>query len=367
MTGVVIAAYFAGFLAGSFIVPLFVTRVGHIRVFAALASAASVAALVYSVAVHPVSWVFMRLLTGASFAGLYVVAESWINSRATNATRGRLMAIYMVVLMGGMGLGQMLLNAAEPTGFELFVLSSVLISLAVVPVSLVRTPVPEFEFERPTGLRGLTLRSPLGVLTGFLTGASNAAVAGMGAVYASQVGFSTLEITVFIAAALAGGIAFQWPLGYLSDVVPRRRVIFGATIAASTVALVAANVSPSSGAMAGFAFLYGGMAFPMYSLAISHINDTTPDDSFVGSAAAFVFISGIGAVAGPLVVSGAFEVLGLEGYWWSLGLFYLPVALLALYRIIGTPRVRRSRRHATVPYRVSPVMGNIIGEQGPED
>jgi MFS family permease len=206
VTAVVMASYFVGFLGGSFAVPKLVLRVGHVRVFASLASAASVAALAYSISGDPVTWGVMRFITGACFAGLYVVAESWIHSRATNATRGRLMAIYMVIVLGAAGVGQLLLNVSDPEGFELFVLSSVLISLAVVPVSLARSPTPDFEFESRSSLGDLVRRSPLGVVAGVLTGAANAAILGMGAVYGVVAGMTTFQITVFMASTLAGGV-----------------------------------------------------------------------------------------------------------------------------------------------------------------
>lgn len=363
LTGIVVAAYYVGFLAGSFAVPLYVLRVGHIRVFAALASTASVAALLYSVAVHPIAWIAIRTLTGLCFAGLYVVAESWVNTRATNTTRGRYMAVYMVTVLGAVGIGQLLLNVADPAGFELFLLSSALVSLAVVPVALARSPQPEFELERLTGVVELTRRSPLGVVTALLTGASNAAVFGMGAVYATRAGLSTGEVTIFMAVSLLGGLALQWPLGHLSDLLPRRSVILAVAVTATVVGYLAVGIDPDSHTMIVMAFIYGGMSFPMYSLAMSYIHDTTPGDSFVGSAAAFMLVSGIGSIAGPLIVSGAMGVFDDEGYWWSLAAMFTPVAVLALYRMITRARVRY-RPYVPVAYRSSPVIGYLIEDYG---
>jgi MFS family permease len=339
-----------------------VVRVGHIRVFAGLASAASVAALIYSLAVHPATWALMRFLTGVCFAGLFVVAESWINSIATNGTRGRLMATYMVTLLTASGLGQLLLNVANPAGFELFIVSSVLISLAVIPITLARSPAPDYEQARPVSIFDLARRSPLGTTAGLLTGAANAAVVGMGPVYATIAGFDTLGVTLFMAASLFGGVALQWPLGRLSDLVPRRRVLLGVSTAATATALVGGSVAADSATLIVIAFLFGGLALPMYSLAISYVNDTTPDTDFVGSAAAFIFVSGIGSIAGPLFIAAALELLGTNGYWWSLALFYTPVAVVALYRIVSTARIKTQGRIAFVPPRISPVMGRIIDD-----
>ncbi|MDH3306936.1 MAG: MFS transporter, partial [Acidimicrobiia bacterium] len=342
-TALVMASYFAGFLGSSFVVPRIVARVGHIRVFAALASSASVAALVYTVTVHPVSWALMRFLTGACMAGLYVVVESWLNTRATNQNRGRLLAIYMVVVMVGLSIGQLFLNLADPAGFELFILSSVLISLAVVPLSLSQAPAPEFQLTSRIKFAAFARMAPLAVVAGLLTGASNGAIMGMGAVYATRAGLSTGAITVFMSMTLLGGVALQWPLGWLSDRLPRRRVLLGVSLAATAVAVAATRVDPAGPAIIALTFLYGGLAFPTYSLAISHINDVVPRDGFVGSAATFLFINGVGAIIGPIAVSGAMAWTGPTGYWWVLALFYAPVAVMAVYRIARRVQPNRGR------------------------
>ena len=100
MTGIIMSAYFAGFLLGSTLAPRKLRRVGHVRTFAALASITSVCILIHALYVVPEVWIAMRFITGFAFAGLYVVAESWLNSQATNQMRGRLLAIYMVITYG---------------------------------------------------------------------------------------------------------------------------------------------------------------------------------------------------------------------------------------------------------------------------
>ena len=182
-TGLVMTCYYLGFLAGSILTPKVVKNVGHVRVFSALASLASVAALVHSVFLDPFTWGAMRFVTGFAYAGLYVVAESWLNDRATNETRGSLLSVYMVVLFGGLAGGQLLLNVADPGGFLLFVLASVLVSLALVPISLTAGPAPEFDAPTPVGLLELYRVSPLGVAGAMGTGLAHGVLFGMGAVY----------------------------------------------------------------------------------------------------------------------------------------------------------------------------------------
>ena len=133
-TGLVMTGYFVGFLIGSIMGPKLVKNVGHIRVFAALASILSAAMLLHSLFVEPLTWFAIRLVNGFAVAGLYIVVESWLNDIATNRTRGQLLSVYMVIVLGGMAAGQFLLNLADPAGFELFILVSVLVSVSLVPI-----------------------------------------------------------------------------------------------------------------------------------------------------------------------------------------------------------------------------------------
>ena len=169
-TGVIMSGYYVGFLAGSTLTPKIVKNVGHVRVFSALASLASAAVLLHAVFVNPVSWIGMRMITGFCYAGIYVVSESWLNQRATNETRGQLLSVYMVVLLGDMAVGQFLLNLAPPDGFVLFVVASVLISLAMVPIALTAGSAPAFEAPSRVSPWQLYKLSPLGMVGACLVG-----------------------------------------------------------------------------------------------------------------------------------------------------------------------------------------------------
>ena len=239
-TGLVMTGYFAGFLAGSMIVPRLLANVGHIRVFAALASLASGAALLHTVFVTPVSWFMIRVITGFCFAGLYVVAESWINDAATNRTRGQLLSVYMIMVLGGMGSGQLLMNLSDPRGFELFVLVSVLVSFALIPITLSVGRAPAFEAPESIGIRALFRASPLGVAGAFLIGIAHSALYSMGPVYGTEIGLAVDRTALFIAVALFGGLVLQWPIGWLSDRFDRRKVIVA-------VAWIAAGASMRCG------------------------------------------------------------------------------------------------------------------------
>lgn len=342
VTGLVMSAYYVGFLAGSALAPIIVGRVGHIRVFAALASLASAAALLYAVFVTPASWGAMRLVTGFSIAGLYVVAESWINDRATNQTRGQLLSIYMVVMMAGMASGQLLLNLADPDGFALFIGVSVLISLALVPISLTASPAPSFDAPSHVGLVQLYRLSPLGVMGSMGTGLSNGALVGMGAVFAENAGLSLAQISAFMAAAFLGGVVFQWPIGRLSDRFDRRRVITLVTFAAAAVALLAEllpDIGPDIGPEIGVVALltlvcvFGGLSFPMYALCIAHTNDFLEPGQMVAASASLMLVAGLGAVLGPVTASATMALAGAAGFFWCLAAVHAAIGGFAFWRM----------------------------------
>lgn len=333
-TGLVMASYFVGFLTGGRTVMRLIRSVGHIRVFAALASLTSTAVLVYALAVVPGAWIVMRFITGFCMAGLYVVAESWINDLATNKTRGRLLGIYMVASMGGIAGGQFLLNAADPSGFELFVLASLLVSLALVPISLSATSTPPTRTPTTMSFRELAAVVPTGLTVSFLVGMAHGALIGMGAVYATTAGLRPSQVALFLGAPMVGGVAFQLPIGWISDRIPRRGVMFGVAIAASVSGASLLFATPGSIASYALMFLLGGASFPLYSLAIAYTNDWIEQEQIMGAATLLVTMNGVGAVLGPLLSAGLILALGNGAYPAALLVTHGAVVVYLGYRLV---------------------------------
>ena len=316
VTGLVMAGYFLGFISGSTLTPKIIKRVGHVRAFSALASLASTAILVQAVFVDPFSWGFLRLVTGFCYAGIYVVAESWMNDRATNENRGQLLSVYMVVVLGDVALGQFLLNLADPNGYELFVLSSVLISLAMMPIALSAGPTPSFDTPDKVSIWQLYKLSPLGVASAVLNGMANGILIGMGAVYAQEIGFSVSDVALFMGAAIGGGVLFQFPIGRFSDRFDRRRVITVVTLLAAIFAFAALSIGQLSDAfLIVMILLYGGMGFPLYSLSIAHTNDNLAPSQMVAASGTLVLLSGLGASVGPPIAAFAMTAIGPNGFF----------------------------------------------------
>jgi MFS family permease len=335
ITGLIMSTFYVGFLAGALYSPRFVERVGHIRVFGALASVASASVLIHGIIVTPLAWSLLRLVSGFCLAGLYVVSESWLNDRASNKTRGTLLSVYMVVSYVGYAGGQLLLNAADPEGLELFILTSVLISFALVPLLLSAGPAPTFSSQSSLSLRSLYRISPLGVVGALATGMASAALFGFGPVYAESSGLSISQISFFMTAMLVGCTVLQWPIGRLSDALDRRLVITVVTFLAAGAAIAAVPIS----AMSTLPLLLliaalGGLSIPLYSLSIAHANDYLEPEQMVAASSGLVLASGVGAILGPITASLSMTLFGPNGFFWWLAVIHIAMGLFALVRMV---------------------------------
>lgn len=341
VTGSVMACYYVGYLAGSLVAAPLVQRVGHIRVFAALTSVASVTILLQAVFVDAIAWGVLRAASGLCFAGIYVVAESWLNDRADNRTRAGLLGVYMVVIYMGLGLGQFLLNLADPLGSSLFILISVLISIAVVPIALTAQRAPELTLPQRVQLRDLFRLSPLGVIGVLFSGAVSGTVFSIGPVYAASGRFSMVGISAFMAFSIFAAVALQLPLGRLSDRLDRRSVLAGISVAAALAAVTALLIADT--ALTGLfvaASICGGLSLTIYSLAISHVNDHLQPAQMVAASGTLILVNGVGAVLGPILVAAAMQWAGSDAYFAALALMHAAFAAYTLWR---------KRRRGAVP------------------
>jgi MFS family permease len=331
-TGVIMSSYYFGFVIGSLRAPAIVARVGHIRAFAALASIASSAVLIHAVAVVPAGWIFLRVISGFCMAGLYVIAESWLNDTATNETRGSLLSIYMIVISGGISLGQILLNFADPRSAVLFVVTSVLVSLALVPTALSASSSPRLVQPEPVSTRDLFTAAPLGVIGVGLAGMSAGALYGVGVVYAQLSGLSIAATSVLMFLAILLGTLLQWPIGAISDRFDRRKVI-AATAAVATVAAIVGTSSPTGWVLLLAFSAAGGLSLTMYALFNAHVNDWLEPAHMVGAGSRLLLINGVGAMSGPLLASVAMTAAGPSGFFWLIVLANATATIYALWRL----------------------------------
>ena len=365
VVGVVLAGYYVGVVVGSLVAPGTIGRVGHIRVFAGLASLMSAVVLLHVIRPEPLTWFVLRAVSGVCLASLYVVCETWLNGVATNRTRGTLMALYMVVISGSLLAGQLLFTLADPAGFAAFVLASVLVSMAVVPVSLANLHAPVLPEPEPMPVRDLWRVAPLAPVGAVVTGFIGSAILGGGVVYAADVGLNRLVTGLFIGAALVGGGALQVPLGNWSDRVDRRFVILVSSVAAVGVSLAIAAVGPSHRlVLIALMTVAGGTSYAVYSMVNAHLYDYLEDRLVVAGGARMVLVNGIGAVAGPIVGAAAVGQIGPGALFVVVAAAYATIAVTALVRIVIRPAAPEEDRaeFAPMPVAVGPTTAAMEAE-----
>tara|TARA_B100000029_G_scaffold447629_1_gene469544 strand:+ start:2891 stop:4180 length:1290 start_codon:yes stop_codon:yes gene_type:complete len=346
-TGAMMSGYFVGYFAGANTIPKLVGKVGHIRVFAAFASTASLSILIHAVFVNPITWTFGRFMTGFSIVAIFIVMESWLNDRANNRTRGQLLSIYMFITLIGISLGTLLLNFSSPEKYEPFILISLLLSVALVPILLTKRKAPKFKKLGFIDIKGLYRTSPLASVSMFCTGIIHSALFSLGAVYAAAMNFTIFEISLLLFLVTVSGGIFQWPIGYYSDNSDRRIVIILCTFVASLFAVLsiyasgtslenmylATNVGVDKIMFFIYVALYAGMCIPLFTLNLAYINDYIPKEKFVAAGGGMQIIFGIGAMTGPIICSLLMNKYGTNGFFVHLLFFHLVIGVFGLFRI----------------------------------
>lgn len=363
----VMAAYFVGFLFGSWAAPKLIRQVGHVRVFAALGSLISAILVIYPVFPDWITWTALRVLAGFCFSGIYITAESWINNTASNETRGQALSAYMIVQMLGIIASQVILNLPDASGFALFIIPSVLVSLAFMPILLAQTPAPAFDGTRRLAFRELFRISPLGCVGMLLTGGVFSAMFGMAAVWGAQEGLGLREISIFVGAMYVGGLVLQYPVGWLSDRMDRRMLITGLSGVAALVMLVAAFTPLPFAALIVVALLLGGITNPVYALLIAYTNDFLPREEMAAASAGLIFLNGFGAIFGPTATGWMMETVGPRGFFLFIGILFIALAGYAAYRMTRRAAPQVTGAFRTVTPTASPLaVGAVLDEASVE-
>ena len=361
---IVMAGYFAGFLLASRTVPGMIRRVGHVRVFAALGSFVSAVLILFPALQDPIAWTIGRLVLGFCFCGVYVTAESWLNNAADNETRGQTLSAYMIVQMAGIIVSQALLVIPDASGFLLFVIPSVLVSISFAPILLSISPTPAFDSSKPMTLRELYGVSPLGMVGMFLMGGVFAAQFGMAAVYATEAGLKLTQISIFVASFYVGALVLQYPLGWVSDRVDRRWLIMLVAALGAAAAALATVAGGSFSVLVLSAFVIGGCSNPLYSLLIAYTNDFLQPEDMASASAGLLFVNGLGAIAGPLIIGRVMEIAGPPGFFMLILTLLALVSLYALYRMTqrAAPSVEDTGAYAPVMPSSTPVAVEVAQE-----
>ncbi len=330
---IITSGYFVGFLSGARISPIMIRRVGHIRVFAALGSFMSAGLIAFPLITEPWAWTPLRILIGFCMSGIYVTAESWLNYSADNESRGKVLSAYMIAQTLGIIGAQGLLTLGDAATSVLFIGASILVSISFAPILLSVKPVPAVEVISPMRFRELFKSSQLGTIGIFLLGSIYATQTGMGAVYGTQIGLEVSQIALFIAMLFAGALLLQYPIGWLSDRVDRRKLICIASFSGVLSCSLGWYSDGDLTLLMIAAFLAGGVTTPLYALFLAYTNDNLSVEQMPAASGGLVFTFGLGAILGPLMTGWSMQTLGAFAFWPVLGATFAAISGYALYRM----------------------------------
>ena len=342
-TGFMLSGYFIGYFIGAKTVPKFISRVGHIRVFAAFASIVSIVILLHSIIVNPFSWFILRILTGFSMVCLYTIAESWLNDRSTNENRGKVLSIYMIILYASMALGMFFINFSKPENFQPFILVSLIMSASLIPILLTKRKPPKFKKILGMSMNELYKVSPFGMVSSLLCGSAHSALFSLLAVYSASMNFSLFEISIVTFLVAISGAISQWPIGKISDIFDRRLVIvycaFGSVffsfcaILSSSQMYLPEQLATSKFWFYFFVMLFSFCSLPLFALIFAHTNDFISKDKFVAAGAGLQFSFGLGAMSGPFLCSLFMDFAGENGFFMYLITFHSLIGFFGIYRM----------------------------------
>ena len=360
--GWVLVCYSIGFVLGTLYVHRVIGRVGHIRAFAVFAAMAAVASLMYPMAVSMVFWAFLRVLSGFSIAGVLVVIESWFSSRATNANRGALFAVYQIVFYLSAAGGQLVVNVGDPANFMPFSLAAILLTLALVPLSLTRMEAPAIEQASRMSIFTLARQSFSGVAGALICGVMIGGFYALGPVYATLVGLDVAKTSTFMASAIVAAMILAWPLGRVCDRFDRRRVMFWVALVAAAAAGAVGVLETTNLAMLTLLVgLFTGLSASVYPIAVAITNDRMETSRIVSASATLLLSYGVGSVIGPIVMAELIGLLGPRGLFLGNAGFLVLLALITSYRISHTEDVPVADQEHFVPAmpETSPVLTEL--------
>lgn len=334
--GLMGAAYFLGFTLGCLKGGDLVKRVGHVRVFLAMTALGSAAPLVHGLVLNPVAWGLLRMLAGFCFAVLYVVIESWLNESSTNENRGVVFSTYVMISLSVLAAGQMMTLLYEPTGFQLFAIASVLVSLGAIPVALSTAPTPAKPQRVELNLPKLYRISPAASIGCLTTGLANGAFWSLAPLFTQSVSSQTSLAAWFMTSTVIGGALSQWPLGYASDKFGRRKILLGAAACGVVISIFIFDAIDSltfvTTNIVGLA--WGAIAFPLYAISVAHANDYVDANDYVMVSSGLLLLYGLGAIVGPFVASALMTVTGGSGLYIFTGVVHLAMVGFVTHRMI---------------------------------
>lgn len=362
ITGIIMAMYYAGFLIGCRYIPPLISSVGHIRVFAALASMASTTVLLHGVFINPWAWIPIRLMTGFCFSGLFIIAESWLNKIANKSQRGTIFSAYVSIVYGGLFTGQFLVNLAPLDSMYLFILISVMISFALAPITLTNTRTPGYQKPANISFKELMKISPLALSGVFTAGLCNGTMLSLGPVYADSIGIEKSSIAIFMGIYILGNTTLPLIIGPISDRVDRRGIITFAGIMAIGCTAFLTYYEYS------YVLIYalGGMLTSLYSVSITHMNDQIKKAQIVSASRALILLNSAGSMIGPIVAGILLAHWGAFSFFSTMCLYLTTLLAITIYRAVVGDEIERKHTFAHIPSMTAPAIMRLKTKQAPK-
>ena len=362
LIGLLMSSYFGGFLLGSLLAPKHIRRVGHIRIFGALSAVASITILLHALFINPWIWMLMRFLSGFAFSTIYVVSESWLNKASSNSDRGQILSIYATTLLLGICIGQFLLTIADPFKIDLFILISLIISIAAIPILLSGVKGPSIEEGDRITIKLLWRRTRIGVFAIALSQWVASIVFSMGAVYAIKIGFNQNQTAYFMGCLMMGGMFLQWPLGKLSDKFDRRWIIGLSSIFGAFCSILILFCDKPNLFFYLSTFLFGGFSLSLYSIIVAFTNDHLRPNEITSASGTIILIGGLASMIGPLTSVLWFTKFGAETLFSMFTYSLFLVGIISIYRVLTIPALpRRYKVDSTIQVAPTPI-GTILSQ-----
>ncbi|NGX51542.1 MAG: putative MFS-type transporter YcaD [Chlamydiae bacterium] len=348
--GILNASYYTGIMLGSIYLEKLLDRIGHIRTFAIFASINSFIIVIQALFVSPISWMFLRFFTGICAAGFFIVIESWLLLSTGVKNRGRLLSLYMLTLYLAQGFGQFLLNLSPLTSLLPFAITIILSSLSVIPVCMMKSSGPLMLESSITNIFQILRKAPLGPIGCFISGMIMSSFYGLGPIFAKEIGLSVFQISQIMGFTILGGLALQWPIGHLSDIFNRRKVLIGVSfmLMILTFVLFHSQHFPYY-VLLTLMILFGGISFTFYPLSITYTCDFFSEKNIIGITCALLVIYGIGCIIGPLISPVFMTLLGPSGLFIYISILCGIYILFGLWRVLHTKPLREDEQSDYLP------------------
>jgi MFS family permease len=356
--GLLGSAHFVGYIIGCYVTPRLVGDIGHSRTFAAAAAIGAIGALLHPVIEGPIVWALLRVLTGLAIAAAYTVVESWLHAKTDNRNRGRVYGVFRVVDLIGALSAQGIIAILEPASYAAYNLVAMFCCLCLLPLALSQRVAPETPKAprlQPVRAALLSPAATLGIIVAGITGAGFRMV---GPVYGVENGLNQTQIAIFLASAVIGGVAAQYPVGWVADKTDRRLVLLGLSVLAA-ISCLGIGVLAEPGQARSFylgAFVFGLTAYPIYSVSAAYANDLAAPDFMVELNAALIFLYSIGAIVSPIISAWLISLAGPEAMFFFMAAVHAALVIFTLFRM-----TRRSGTDPRTPYRYIPRTSMLLG------